>query len=1324
MTIAKDSFVHLHTHSHYSLLDGQSTIPEYIEEAKRIGHTALGLSDHGNTNGIFEFVRLCKEAGITPVPGSEFYVAPQNPEGARVKHRIYYGPNGEKAPEFDVSGNGAYTHQTIWAINNKGLENLFALSSLSWKQENYYSKPRIDFEMLAEHSEGLVVATGCPSSEISTRFLLDQDEEAYQYARRLKEVFGDRLFVEIMSHDMKSPIERLLLPKQLKLSQDLDIPLLATNDAHYARQEDHIHQEEMLCAQSGSVMSEPSYDEGGKRFAFDGDQFYLKTSEEMAYIFPESEFPGAIANTKRIAEMAEDLTIEYNPNLRPKLPIPEGYTRETYFQHLINEGYEKKRSNADSETKKESKRRIAEEYEVISSEGFIDYFLVVWDYIRWARENGVGVGIGRGSIGGSEIAYLLDISRTCPIRYGLLFERFLSSGRGSTYRISYTDGTSEEVYVADVKTTIDGERKYIHQLEEQEQIVENGETKTIKTLRVTKAGSMPDVDTDFDTVGRNKVIRYVTEKYGASAVANIVTFGTYKARQSFKQMCTIYEKNYQQSNKIAQMIPPPVDGHEPTILELFDTESERYGEAKDFRDATADESWKPILRGAASIEGRVKSHGMHAAGVIISSEDLLGKVPTQVRQSDNRVLTQWDYPSCEEIGLIKMDFLGLDTIDLIQKTLKYIERSGKPVPDMDKLIEGKMDDKKTFDMIQSGNTIGVFQIGKNPNLRELLKRMKPDSVEDIIATTALYRPGPMGMNSHIRYADRKNGTEEIEPIHPEFKGTALDEILDETYYLLVYQEQIMQIANRIGGMTLQEGDNLRSAMGKKKMHILEKMKPKFMEGGQKNGYSEEALEVLWSTMEPFAKYAFNKAHSASYAITSYQTAYLKANYPVEFMAAAIAQYIDDKDRTIELLQEANSMGIKVGPVDINHSDVEIAPAFEESDYDVVYGFSGVSSVSVDNAANIVQERQKNGYYTSVQDVVRRNSRKVDRKTIYQSLALSGAFDQFNVGRKSVYDNVEHFLKDERRSDKKGVDLFSMMGGTNALEEAASTTLSLEDEYPFSEKLKLEADMCGFYLSSHPLEHVGIGLDYSGRTKSEYLMNNIQNISAYKKTPVRIVGAATDIDIKVSRAGNRSYTFTVDDGTGYIEIRAMGDITKSFVKYEIEQRAIAARAKEGLSRYPLEYFVQDPEQKALLKNENIPSIPAPEKNDVYVFETLVQRREDSLYITLDDVYKLKLDRNGRLPVRLRLKKEWVQNQKSLRPILAEIARKHPGDYAFTVADASGIPLDQLTSGKEIKGLIYRDTKLRVNVSREFVRDMEDRFTMNMFDLGIVRPGLDN
>lgn len=480
-------FVHLHTHSHGSLLDGFSKAPEYLAEAKRLGMRGLGITDHGNTYGSYDLVNTARAAGMIGVPGCEFYVAPINPEGARVKNPVYYGPNGQKAEGGkDVAGSGAYLHLTVWAYTQEGMHNLFRLSTLSNAQENYYMKPRIDFEMLAEHSEGLIVSTGCPSGEISTRFLLGQDDKAYEYAGRLKDIFGDRLFVEIMDHDMRIDLERNLLPKQMEMAKKLGLQLLATNDAHYAHKHDALHHEEMLASQSGSQMSTLPMDEGGSRFAFQGEEYYLKSAEEMAAIFPDRDFPGAMNNTLVIAEMAEDIKLDFNPNLMPKPYMPPEFTDEVvYYKHLINEGFKERYKDAPKEVKEEALQKIKYEFDVIHSSNFVGYMLTVREYMWWTREKystrdlageimALSVGVGRGSVGGSIHAYCLYISELDPIRWDLVFERFMSAGRGSTYRVEYEDGTFEDVIVSTEREVVNlggTEKKYIHQLAIGDEIV-------------------------------------------------------------------------------------------------------------------------------------------------------------------------------------------------------------------------------------------------------------------------------------------------------------------------------------------------------------------------------------------------------------------------------------------------------------------------------------------------------------------------------------------------------------------------------------------------------------------------------------------------------------------------------------------------------------------------------------------------------------------------------------------------------------------------------------------------------------------------------------
>lgn len=862
-------YVALHNHSHYSALDGYATVKEYIKAAKSLGMQGVGLSDHGTASGLYKFITQVKSAGLTPIPGVEFYVAPENPKGAKVQSPVYYGKGGRKDPQYDLS-NGAYTHLTVFAYNNTGLFNLFKLTSLSWKPEHFYFKPRIDTNMLAEYSEGLIVASGCPSSEINRRFLLNQDDKAYEYASRLKSIFKDNFYIEIMNHQMPDDdIERILLPKQIKLAKDLDIKIIATNDSHYAFKDDAEPHERVLALSTKSTMSEPPYYEGGKRFAFSNDNYYIKPYNEMLEAIPEEVAEEALANTLEIMEKCKNIELKYDPHLRPEIEIPEGHSPATYLQELIYEGFKKKRGHQSYEIQKESVERIKREFEVIHSNDFISYFLVVHDYIDYAHKNGIGVGAGRGSVGGSEIAYLLDISNTDPLRFGLLFERFLSPGRGSLYQIGYMTGETEEVAVSARKRLYrangDDEVVYVHELNPGDTVNFKKDKKVIKEVFVKVPGSAPDIDTDFHTEGREKVIEYCVEKYGEENVANIVTFGTFKARRAFKAMCTIYQVPFGAANKASSFIPSD-QGSEATLSEITDPASPRYNEGIDFRRATESPVFDEVVEMAAQLDGRISETGVHPCGVVISNQPLAGIIPTQVRQSDGKLVTQWEYPELEALGLMKMDLLGLDLINTIQQTLDNIrltnESANNPsmireVPDMRTVIAEGMDDPETYKTLQEGNTVGIFQLGSS-GVRDLLKKAKPQSFMEIANITALYRPGPIQSGAPTQYANRKAGLEEVCYIHKEFKGTEVEEILKETYGLLIFQEQIMLIASEYAGISSYETDKLRKAIGKKKMDVMMEMKPKFVEGCLSKGASKEAIETLWDTIEVFGQYGFNK----------------------------------------------------------------------------------------------------------------------------------------------------------------------------------------------------------------------------------------------------------------------------------------------------------------------------------------------------------------------------------------------------------------------------------------------------------------------------------
>lgn len=827
----------------------------------------------------------------------------------------------------------------------------------------------------------------------------------------------------------------------------------------------------------------------------------------------------------------------------------------------------------------------------------------------------------------------------------------------------------------------------------------------IASIEIVKAGSNPDVDSDFNTEVRESALEHVTDLYGKDNIANITTFTTLAAKGALKEMCTIYQIPFAQAGKIAALIPKPIEGVECTIADLYDPTSDRYAEGAEFRSATSGSEWERIIRGAEGIEGRNKSTGVHPCGVIMSSKPLGEVIPLQVRQDDGRVITQWTYTQCEDLGFIKMDFLGLDTVDLIQNTVGYIKRSGKEVPNMVELIHGPMDDAKTFAMLQRGETIGVFQLASD-GVIDLLKRMLPTVFEDIVATTALYRPGPMGQLSHIRYADRKNGREEMDYIHPEFKGTVLEEILKPTYGLVVFQEQIIRIASDIGGMTLQEGDDLRSAMGKKKVAKMAQMKPKFFAGAEANGFSEAATRILWDTIAEFAKYGFNKSHSVAYAMNAYQAAYLKANYPVEFMAALISQNVGVKEKILSFLQEARRMGLKVGTVDINISDIKVAPDFTgESDFDIVYGLAGVDAISMDMARVIVNERNKGGKFKSVQDLINRClPLGVSNKRIYENLALAGAFDNLGVTRRAVVENLPGMLNEAKTKKSRGNSLFDMFAPA---EEIEGIDLSSE-EYPFVQKLQREANVIGLYLTDHPLSKVGPGLSKMRSTTIAKLLKSGQSAT------VNIAGSITEIKKKSMKRGGKSIAVTIDDGTGYVTAFLNREIVKGIDKFDYQDK-LRKLYEAG------DNFVSK-EIRELVADRNFVAIEDIEKNGVYIMNiTFRPARGDSpVGVRVNSIKPLNLADNGSLPIRIRFAldgRDDEQMKKLYRILPQNLSKKIPGEFPIQVAiyrDIEDVVPKSINESVYLDAIKVMDADLKNNVDlkAEAAANAEDSSAMTL------------
>ncbi len=995
-----DSFVHLHVHTEYSMLDGAAKIEELVAEAARLGMPAIAMTDHGNVFGAYEFHRAATAVGIKPIIGIEAYVTPGTSRFDR--KRVQWGGGGRD----DVSGSGAYTHLTLLSQTTAGMHNLFRLSSRA-SLEGFFYKPRIDRELLAEHAAGLIGTTGCPSGEVQTRLRLGQYEAARAAAADFRDILGrDNYFCELMDHGLG--IEARVRTDLLRLARDLQLPLVASNDLHYTRAEDAKAHEALLCVGTGSTLADPD------RFKLDAHDFYLKTAEQMRATW--SELPEACDSTLLIAERCSSDFDAREGQYMPRFPVPDGHTEQSWFDAELERGLVRRYPGRVAGAVRE---RADYERGVISSMGFDGYLLVVADFINWAKAQTIPVGPGRGSAAGSLICYALGITDIDPLQHGLLFERFLNPERVS----------------------------------------------------------MPDIDVDFDDRRRAEVIRYVTDKYGDDRVAQIVTYGTIKAKQAVKDSARVMGFPYALGDQITKKMPAPVMGKDIPLQGIFDPGHKRYGEAGEFRELYAsDPSVKEVVDTARGLEGLKRQWGVHAAGVIMSSAPLMDVIPVIKREQDGAIITQFDYPTCEALGLIKMDFLGLRNLSVIDDALRNVRDNRGVSIDLDQLAR-TLDDPATYELLVRADTLGVFQLDGGP-MRALLRSMRPDSFDDISAVLALYRPGPMGMNSHNEYADRKNGRKQITPIHAELVEP-LAEILAPTYGVIVYQEQLMAIVQKVAGFTLGGADLLRKAMGKKKKEILDRERPKFAEGMAANGYSEPAIDALWSAMEPFADYAFNKSHTAAYGLVSYQTAYLKANYPAEYMAALLTSTRDDKDKSALYLGECRRRGIKVLAPDVNDSVAD----FSCVGSDIRFGLAAIRNVGANVVDAIVTARTEHGRFADFADFVEKVPLLVCNKRVLESLIKAGAFDSLGYTRRSLAEVHEQAVEqavDRKRNQAVGqYDLFdALLGGAGEQQDDQPGRVGVSPrdipDWDKTTKLALEREMLGLYVSDHPLlgiEHV-------------------------------------------------------------------------------------------------------------------------------------------------------------------------------------------------------------------------------------------------------------
>jgi DNA polymerase-3 subunit alpha len=1075
------------------MLDGAAKISDLVDEVARQEMPAVAMTDHGVMFGAHEFWKKATAAGVNPVIGIEAYLTPGTHRGD--KTRVKWGSGGED----DVSGAGAYTHLTLLAENTEGMHNLFRMSSLA-SLEGYYFKPRMDRDLLQTYSRGVIATTGCPSGEVQTRLRLGQYDEALRAAAEFRDIFGaDNYFVELMDHGLG--IEKRVMSDLVKIAQELGLPLLATNDLHYTRAEDSEAHAALLCVQSGSTLDDP------KRFKFDSSEFYVKSAAQMRALF--ADFPDACDNTLLIAQRAS-VSFDETANYMPRFPVPEGETETSFFEKEVQRGLEiRYPAGIPDRVKAQADYEIG----VISQMGFASYFLVVADFINWAKEHGIRVGPGRGSGAGSMAAYAMRITELDPLEHGLIFERFLNPDRVS----------------------------------------------------------MPDFDVDFDERRRGEVIRYVTEKYGDDRVAQIVTFGTIKAKQALKDSARVLGFPFGMGEKLTKLMPPGVMGKEMSLDGVLDKSHERYKEAADLRALVeSDSEAKQVFDTARGLENLKRQWGVHAAGVIMSSDPLLEIIPIMRREQDGQIVTQFDFPASEALGLVKMDFLSLRNLTIIDDALDNIElnRGHRPV-----LEELSLDDEAAYALLSRGDTLGVFQLDGGP-MRSLLRLLKPDSFDDISAVLALYRPGPMGADSHTNYALRKNGQQDITPLHPEL-AEALEQVLGETYGLIVYQEQVMEIAQKLAGYTLAQADLLRRAMGKKKKEELDIQFEAFREGMRHNGFSDDSIRALWEVLVPFSDYAFNKAHSAAYGMISYWTAYLKAHYPAEYMAALLTSVSDQKDKSAIYLNECRRMGIKVLPPDVNES----IATFSAVGDDIRFGLAAIRNVGVGVVQGVRDARESQGAFASFHDFVKKVPSSVLNKRTVESLIKGGAFDGLGHTRRALFDIHESVVESASR-DKKAEEHGDVGFDFDSLfeEAGAGPTQVVPDRPEWSRKelLSLERDMLGLYVSDHPLA----GLEVTLATEAELTIAELLASEREDGESVTIAGLVTAVSHRVARnSGNPYAQVTIEDFGGEVSVMFLGKTYKNYQTDLVEDSIVALRGRvsrrdDGLGLHAIELIPLD------------------------------------------------------------------------------------------------------------------------------------------------------
>ena len=1096
----KSSFVHLHNHTEFSMLDGMAKVDLLAEEVSRQGMPAVGMTDHGNMFGSNAFYRRMVDAGVKPIIGIEAYMAP---ESRFNKKRVLWGTPDQK-PD-DVSASGAYLHQTMLAENATGLRNLFKLSSLASYEGQLGKWPRMDAELIAEHADGIIATTGCPSGDVQTRLRLGQYDAALEAAAMWQDIYGkDNYFLELMDHGLH--IERRVREDLLRIGEALDLPPLVTNDCHYVLESQAPAHEAMLCVQTGKTLLDPD------RFKFDGTGYYIKSAEQMRDLW-DSTVPDGCDNTLWIAERVGDygeLWEEHPHDRMPIADVPEGHTPTTWLREEVLRGLKDRFDGG--EVPEEYLNRASYEIDVIDMKGYPSYFLIVAELIKHAREIGIRVGPGRGSAAGSLVAYALTITNIDPMEHGLLFERFLNPERPSA----------------------------------------------------------PDIDIDFDDRRRGEMITYAAERWGEDKIAQVITFGTVKTKQAIKDSAKVNfgQPGFQMADRINGALPPAIMAKDIPLSGITDPEHDRYAEAAEVRSLIeTDPDVAKIYETARGLEGVVRQAGVHACAVIMASVPLMEHIPMWKRPADGAIITGWDYPACEAIGLLKMDFLGLRNLTVLGDALENVQKNRGETIDLEAL---DTDNQAVYELLSRGDTLGVFQLDSG-GMQELLKRMKPTGFNDIVASLALYRPGPMGVNAHWDYADRKNGRKPITPIHPELEEP-LKDILDETYGLIVYQEQIMNISQKVANYTAGQADGFRKAMGKKKPEVLAKEFETFSAGMFANGYSKEAVDALWGTIEPFASYAFNKSHAAGYALVSYWTAYMKANYTAEYMAALLTSVGDKKDKSAIYLSDCRHLGISVLQPDINQSEENFIAVGD----DIRYGLAAVRNVGAEVVESIKKTRKEKGNFTSFSDYLDKIELLACNKRITESLIKAGAFDSLEHPRKGLMliqeDAVDSVLSTKKAADKGQFDLFAGLGGDGGAENAAFAIEVPDDEWDRKHKLALEREMLGLYVSGHPLD----GFEEAIDAQTDTQLTTILSGELRNGAEVTIGGLISSVDRRFSKKDGSPWAIvTIEDHHGaQVDVLLFNKVYALVAPQIVEDNIILVKAHVSIRDDRMSLFGDD------------------------------------------------------------------------------------------------------------------------------------------------------